>query len=193
MAIAQLIKSNRRSRKQRGQRIETPTSWMLRYYVDGHQKCITLAPKNDLYRSWADVEPLIERALSQVRSEAQIVTDTIGLIEYVEKHYLPWAAENKAAVTADSYEKVWRRYWKPSFAASLKLTDLRTAEVTAVLTHHVKERIGRTDTLSLQVVPLRGLRARHCFRLLQLVVYWPVGYSVASAIGRRWHRRIASI
>jgi hypothetical protein len=122
---------------------------MLRYYVDGHQKCITLAPKNDLYRSWADVEPLIERALSQVRSEAQIVTDTIGLIEYVEKHYLPWAAENKAAVTADSYEKVWRRYWKPSFAASLKLTDLRTAEVTAVLTHHVKERIGRTDTLSL--------------------------------------------
>ncbi len=30
-------------------------------------------------------------------------------------------------------------------------------------------------------------------RLLQLVVYWPVGYLVASAIGRRWCGRIASI
>jgi hypothetical protein len=30
-------------------------------------------------------------------------------------------------------------------------------------------------------------------RLLQLVVYWPVGYLVASAIGRHWHGRIASI
>jgi hypothetical protein len=29
--------------------------------------------------------------------------------------------------------------------------------------------------------------------LLQLVVYWPVGYLVASAIGRHWHRRMASI
>jgi hypothetical protein len=86
---AQLIKSNRRPRKQRGQRIETPTSWMLRYYVDGRQKCITLAPKNDLYRSWADVEPLIERELGQLNSHSEIVTGAVGLIEYVEKHYLP--------------------------------------------------------------------------------------------------------
>lgn len=28
---------------------------------------------------------------------------------------------------------------------------------------------------------------------LQLVVYWPLGYLVASAIGRRWHRKMASI
>jgi integrase len=142
MDVSQLIKTNRRPRKQKGQRIETPTSWMLRYYVDGRQKCITLAPKNDLYRSWADVEPLIERALGQVHSEAEIVTGTVGLIEYVEKHYLPWAAENKAAVTADGYAKVWARSWKPSFAPSLKLTDLRTADVTAVLTHHAKNGLG---------------------------------------------------
>jgi hypothetical protein len=30
-------------------------------------------------------------------------------------------------------------------------------------------------------------------RLLQLVVYWPVGYLVAGALGRRWHAGIASI
>jgi integrase len=140
--VAQLIKSNRRPRKQKGQRIETPTSWMLRYYVDGRQKCITLAPKNDLYRSWADVEPLIERELEQLSSQSKTVTAAVGLIEYVEKHYLPWVKLNKAAVTADSYEKVWERSWKPSFTDSLKLTELRTADVTAILTHHAKSGLG---------------------------------------------------
>jgi len=42
MDIGQIVKSIRRPRKQKGQRIETPTAWMLRYYVDGKQKCITL-------------------------------------------------------------------------------------------------------------------------------------------------------
>jgi integrase len=147
MEIAQLINSNRRPRKQKGQRIETPTSWMLRYYVDGRQKCITLAPKSDLYRSWTDVEPLIERTLDQLNSQAEIASGTVGLIEYVEKYYLPWAQENKAAVTADTYDKVWARSWKPSFAASLKLTDLRTSDVTAVLTRHAKKGLG-SRTLS---------------------------------------------
>ena len=142
MDIAQLVKSNRRPRKQKGQRIETPTAWMLRYYVDGRQKCITLAPKNDLYRSWADVEPLIERELEQLNSQVQTVSSAVGLTEYIEKHYLPWTTENKAAVTANSYKRVWERYWKPSVAASLKMTELRTADVTAVLTHHAKAGLG---------------------------------------------------
>jgi integrase len=147
MNVAQLIKSNRRPRKQKGQRIETPTSWMLRFYVDGRQKCITLAPKNDLYRSWADVEPFIERELEQLSSQSKIVTSAVGLIEYVQKHYLPWVKLNKAAVTADSYERVWERSWKPSFKDSLKLTELRTADVTAILTHHAKNGFG-SRTLS---------------------------------------------
>jgi hypothetical protein len=63
---------------------------MLRYYVDGRQKCITLAPKNDLYRSWADVEPLIERELGQLESQTKTVCGAVGLSEYIEKHYLPW-------------------------------------------------------------------------------------------------------
>jgi integrase len=142
MDIAQLVKSNRRPRKQKGQRIETPTAWMLRFYVDGHQKCITLAPKNDFYRSWADVEPLIERELEQLQSQTKTVTGAVGLSEYIEKHYLPWTTENKAAVTANSYKRVWERYWKPSIAATLKLTELRTADVTAVLTHHAKSGLG---------------------------------------------------
>jgi hypothetical protein len=106
MDIARLVKSNRRPRKQKGQRIETPTAWMLRYYVDGRQKCITLAPKNDLYRSWSDVEPLIERELGQLESQTKTVSGSISLSEYIERHYLPWVEANKAAVTANSYKRV---------------------------------------------------------------------------------------
>jgi integrase len=142
MDIAQLVKSNRRQRKQKGQRIETPTAWMLRYYFDGRQKCITLAPKNDLYRSWADVEPLIERELGQLESQTKTVSGAVGLSEYIEKHYLPWVEANKAAVTANSYKRVWVRYWKPSCADSLKLTELKTADVMAILTHHAKAGFG---------------------------------------------------
>jgi integrase len=142
MDVAQLIKNNRRPRKQRGQRIETPTSWMLRYYVDGRQKCITLAPKNDLYRSWADVEPLIERELGQVNSQAETITGNMTLVHYIENEYLPFVKANKAAVTADSYEKVWERYWKPCITPTLKLTELRTVDVTTVLTRHAKGGLG---------------------------------------------------
>ncbi len=142
MDIPQLIKRNHLPRKQKGERIETKHAWCLRYYVEGKQKFITLAPKNDLYRSWNDVEPLIERVLGQLNSHAEIVTGSIGLIDYVEKHYLPWCQENKAAVTANSYWRVWARYWKPSFAASLKLTELQTADVTVVLTRLAKSGLG---------------------------------------------------
>jgi hypothetical protein len=130
MDIAQLFKSNRRPRKQKGQRIETPTAWMLRYYVDGRQKCITLAPKNDLYRSWGNVEPLIERELGQLESQTKTVSGAVGLSEYIEKHYLPWVEANKAAC-----------------ADSLRLTELKTADVTAILTHHAKAGLG-SRTLS---------------------------------------------
>jgi len=142
MDIGQIVKSIRRPRKQKGQRIETPTAWMLRYYVDGKQKCITLAPKNDLYRSWADVEPLIERELGQLESQTKAVSGSVRLSEYVEKHYLPWTEANKAAVTANSYTKVWERYWKPSLPASLKFTELRTSDVTVILTQHAKNGLG---------------------------------------------------
>jgi len=142
MDIAQLVKSNRRPRKQKGQRIETPTAWMLRYYVDGKQKCITLAPKNDLYRSWADVDPLIERELGQLESQTQTVSCAISLSDYIEKHYLPWTESSKAAVTADSYTKMWERYWKPFLPVTLKFTELRTSDVTKVLTHHAKKGLG---------------------------------------------------
>jgi len=164
MDIGQIVKSIRRPRKQKGQRIETPTAWMLRYYVDGKQKCITLAPKNDLYRSWADVEPLIERELGQLESQTKAVSGSVRLSEYVEKHYLPWTEANKAAVTANSYTKVWERYWKPSLPASLKFTELRTSDVTVILTQHAKNGLGPRTLSHLKWFGVRSLRTRDCLR-----------------------------
>src|SRR5215469_818878 len=61
-----LIRRNRLPRKQRGERIETKTTWCLRYYINGKQKSITLAQKGGLYRSWNDVEPPIQKVLAEI-------------------------------------------------------------------------------------------------------------------------------
>jgi integrase len=137
----QLIKNNRLPRKQKGQRIETDTAFFLRYYTteDGarKQKAVKLADKSDLYRSWADVEPLIARVMEGVNAQTQVITGQQTLSEFIEKHYLPWCRDNKAAPTANSYARMWERYWKVH-VGSISLTNLHTAQVTAVLTHHAK-------------------------------------------------------
>ncbi|GAC1438246.1 MAG: hypothetical protein NVS1B11_23850 [Terriglobales bacterium] len=139
-----LINRNRVPRKQKGQRIETPTAWMLRYYVNGSQKCITLASKNDLYRSWADVELLIVRVLEEVNAGRDVVTSEIPLAEFIEKQYLPWCEINKSAPTADGYKRVWENYLKPHLG-NVGLTELQTSHVTAVLTNHGTDgKSGRT-------------------------------------------------
>ena len=138
-----LLNRNRLPRKQKGQRIETPTAWMLRYYVNGSQKCITLASKNDLYRSWADVEPLIVRVLEEVNAGQEFVTGEIALAEFIEKQYLPWCEANKSAPTANGYKRVWENYWKPHVGV-VALTGLQTAQVTAVLTGHAKDKGNTT-------------------------------------------------
>jgi hypothetical protein len=59
--------------KQKGERIETRTAFFLRYYVSTtdengapvrKQKCVKLADKSDLYRSWTDVERMLSPWLS---------------------------------------------------------------------------------------------------------------------------------
>jgi integrase len=155
MDIQALIDRNRKPTPQSGQKVETPTAWCLRYYTDEvytegrskgkrKQKLITLAPKNDLYRSWADVEPLIKRALEEINAKREYVTSDIGLSDFVEKHYLPWCESEKSAPTANGYKRVWENYWKPHVGKA-KLTDLQRHQVTAVLTKHAKEgKGGRT-------------------------------------------------
>ena len=85
MGITQLIKTNRLPRKQKGQRIETPSAFYLRFYVttpDGRkQKCVKLADRSDLYRSWKDVEPLIQQELDGVNTNAVVVTGRTTLRE----------------------------------------------------------------------------------------------------------------
>lgn len=140
MDLLPLLKRNRLPRKQKGQRIETPTAFCLRYYEDGKQKFTTLAYKGGLYRSWNDVEPLIENILREVNGN-EPVTPRQTLTDFIEKHYLPWCETNKSAPTANGYKRVWENYWKPDIGA-ISLTDLQTAQVTAVLTKHAKDRKG---------------------------------------------------
>jgi len=60
-----------------------------------------LAPKNDLYRSWSDVEPLIKRALEEINAKREYVTRDIVLADFIEKHHLPWGESEKSAPTAN--------------------------------------------------------------------------------------------
>lgn len=140
MDTLQLLKRNRLPRKQKGQRIETPNAFCLRYYEDGKQKFITLAYKGGLYRSWSDVEPLIENVLHEVNGN-EPVTPRHTLTDFVEKHYLPWCEANKSAATANDYKRRWENSWK-AHVGVIRLTDLQTAQVTKVLTKHAQDGKG---------------------------------------------------
>jgi integrase len=130
---------NRKPRKQTGQKFETERSFFLRYYItdengDRKQKAVKLCDKSDLYRSWADCEPLIERVMAGVNANTEVVSGQTTLSDFVEKIYQPWTLETKAASSANYYSQMWRRHWKDSIG-NIALTDLTTADVTKVLTH----------------------------------------------------------
>jgi integrase len=153
METTQLLKSNRMPRKQKGQRFETDRAFFLRYYhtaEDGtrKQKAVLIAYKSDLYRSWADVEPLIKNEIERVNaaSENTMPTGSVPLSDLIEKEYLPWCEANKSAPTANGYKRVWEHYLKPH-VGGITLTGLITAQVTAVLTKHAKDGKG-SRTLS---------------------------------------------
>ncbi len=150
MVITQLLQSNRIPRKQKGQRVETRTAFFLRYYVsttDGRkQKCVKLAEKSDLYRSWNDVEPLIERELEGINAESDIPTGRLSVAEFIEKHYLPWCEANRSAATMRGYKQLWERYLKPHLG-TVALVNVSTAQITTILTAHAKAGLGR-HTLS---------------------------------------------
>ena len=97
------------------QRIDTAGAFFLRYYVTttdktgasvGKQECVKLADKGALYRSWADVEPLIARLLENVNKDADIPTRQMPSDVFVTKQYFPWAEKNKAAATANACKRV---------------------------------------------------------------------------------------
>jgi len=145
MDFATIRRVTKRSRKQTGTRIETPTAFFLRFYhtaADGtrRKKCVKLADKGPLYQTWQDVEPLIERELAVVNGE-QAPVRVWTIQEFVEGEYLPWVEKNRAAVTLNSYTRIWELRWKERIGR-LHLTALTTAQVTEVLTHFAKAGLG---------------------------------------------------
>ncbi len=124
----------------------------MRYYhtaEDGtrKQKAILLAYKSDIYRSWSDVEPLVQAELTNINTETQpSVSGRTPLSDFIENVYLPWCETNKAAPTANGYKKVWENNWKP-FVGDISLTELQTSQVTTVLDKHAHDGKG-SRTLS---------------------------------------------
>jgi integrase len=140
MDSLELIKRNRLPRRQKGQRVETRLAWFLRVYIGGKQKLIKLADKSDQYRSWTDVEPLIERELSALNNRMECISAQVSLSEFVEQHYTEWVRANKSAPTADGYRKLWSKL-SPIIGA-VPLANLQTVQVTQVLTAFAKDRLG---------------------------------------------------
>jgi hypothetical protein len=140
MDTLELIKRNRLPRRQKGQRVETRLAWFLRVYINGRQKLIKLADKSDQYRSWSDVQPLIEREISALNNRVECISAQVPLSEFVEQHYMEWVRANKSAPTADSYRKVWSKL-SPIIGAA-PLANLHSVQVTQVLTAFAKEGLG---------------------------------------------------
>ena len=139
MDIAALLQNNRKPRKQKGELYETTTAFFGRYYYtaeDGSrkQKAVMLAKRpSDLYRSLADVQPLMDRLMADVNAEAVQVSGRATLTEFVELHYLPWVLANKAAATHDGYRKLFPKNIRP-FLGKVALADVKTTQVTGLLT-----------------------------------------------------------
>jgi len=158
-----LLELVRRNRIQKGELIETPTAFFVRYYVNesyanGRRKtkCEKLTDRSDLYRSPTDVKPLFDAAMAKVNGQqGSRANGQTSLSDYFEKYYFPWAETNKAAATANGYKQVWFKYLKPHIGR-IALTNLRTVQVTELLDHHAKSGLGRYTLSHIKFV-LSGL------------------------------------
>jgi integrase len=132
----------KRTRKQAGNFIETESSFLLRYYVstpNGRKKItVKLADKSDTIKTRADVEHLIQKELAKVNGNDEQITPSLA--DFIEKQYLPWVEQNKAAVTTYSYTRLWARL--KEHVGQVALDKLQTSDITRVLTQFAKDGAG---------------------------------------------------
>jgi integrase len=190
-----LLKRNRQSR-QKGELIETPTAFFVRYYIpevydNGRRKtkCEKLADRSDIYRSRQDVQLLMDAVMERVTTgNGKRATGQWTLTEFVSRVYLPWATTNKAAPTVNGYEKLWDCYLAPH-VGSIALANLRTSQVTKVLDHFAVKGLGR-HTLSHIKFVLSGI-----YEYAITTGVLPMGANpVRSAVkgqGAKWTVRVA--
>jgi integrase len=87
------------------------------------------------------VKLLFDRLMLRVNGNNGTVTGQSTLNNFIENHYLPWVRANKAAATANDYDRLWQRNLKPSLG-EIALANLQTAQVTDVLTKHAQDGLG---------------------------------------------------
>jgi hypothetical protein len=134
-------------RTQKGQLLETPTSFSVRYYTDQpdgsrKQQSVILAKKSSIYRAREDVQPLMDRVMESVNQDVQLMTGRVTLLEFFSACYLPWTLETKAASTADCYRKLFKKFGP---LAHIALADLNTPTVTKFLTRLANNGLGATS------------------------------------------------
>ncbi len=127
-------------RTQRGQLIETDTSFSVRYYVDGKQKSTLLCKKSTVYRTKEDVAGLMARVMDGVNRDVVLATGQTTLEEFFADCYLPWTRTTKAASTSDCYRKLFKKI-EPGIARTA-LADLDTPAFTKFLTRLANSGLG---------------------------------------------------
>jgi len=137
----------KRTRRQTGQLIETKrrifTAILLYHGHRRAEKDYGQARRQVRHiRTRADVEHLIKKELAKANGQGSQPVKW-SLEDFVEQKYLPWATDNKAAVTACSYKRLWLR-WKIRSGRS-RWMDCRRPRLPHILTAYAKEGYnGRT-------------------------------------------------
>jgi integrase len=115
-------------------------AWYLRYRenatINGQlvrkEKWHKLATKSDRYRSASDLDDLIAEKMLDVRQVEKCPAAGESFVDFVEKVYFPWLAENKKPSTRAGYSSYWRRYIRPR-VTQYAVRDFEVAIVSRVL------------------------------------------------------------
>jgi integrase len=115
--------------------------WYVRYrenvvLKDGSTKRVhrsrRLTEAIGLYRTKRAVEQLAERILRPLNDGALVAESTMGLNQFIETAYFPYAEQQKRRSTYLGYCNIWKRYIKPDGDKALR--EFRTFDCEHILT-----------------------------------------------------------
>jgi integrase len=134
------------ARYQKGQLIQTKSTFFLRYYqtnAEGSrtQKCVRLCGRVGHTRS--DARKLAAPILEEVNGGFRTSEADTRLADFVTQVFQPWYKANKKPSTAAGYDRVWKCYLQ-SRTTSYTLTSFRTSDGSRILTELAASGLGRS-------------------------------------------------
>ena len=129
-------------------------SWFARWREDSldangrvvrKQRCEKIAEYCDLYRSKADVRPLLAEKLRPLNEKKLSPKSTLSLAQYAKDFFLPHAERECKPSTAVGYKGLWSTYLAGQRDTQIRLRDFRCVDATNLLADiHRKDGLGRT-------------------------------------------------